>query len=253
MRAFPSDRIGRAYRPKRWRQKGNNGRGVLKRIGRFFVFGVLLCVLLSFLVVLPIRWLDPPTTAFMLLDDSDASSLRYTWIGWSGIGEALPLAVVAAEDQKFADHLGFDVQSIRGSVEDYAEGASLRGASTITQQVAKNLYLWRGRSFVRKGIEAYITILLEAVLPKRRILEIYVNIAEFGPGIYGASAASEAYFGKRPTQLSDSEAALLASVLPNPKRLHVAQPSPYVIDRRSWIFDQMQRLRREQWLTALEQ
>ena len=168
------------------------------------------------------------------------------------MGLAPPISVVAAEDQKFANHFGFDVKSIQESVEDFNDGASLRGASTITQQVAKNLYLWPSKSFLRKGIEAYLTVLIETTWSKKRILEIYLNIAEFGPGIYGIGAASRTYFGKAPIELSDAEAALLAAVLPNPKRLRIDNPSPYVRERQEWILGQMQRLRREQWLMSLE-
>lgn len=203
-------------------------------------------------MVLPLRWIDPPTTAFMLQDDSDRKPVRYEWSAWENIGTTSPIAVVAAEDQKFASHFGFDLKSIRESVEDFNDGASLRGASTITQQVAKNLYLWPGRSFLRKGIEAYFTVLIEVTWPKKRILEIYLNIAEFGPGIYGVGAASEIYFGKSPIELSDAEAALLAAVLPNPKQLRVSQPTPYLLERRTWIIEQMQRLRREQWSISME-
>lgn len=252
MRVYPSDRIGRAYRPRRGQRKKKGGRGILKRLSRILINCVLFLVLLSWLLVLPVRWMDPPTTAFMLQDDSDQEPVRYAWTAWEEIGDSLPLAAVAAEDQKFSGHMGFDVKSIRDSVEEYANGASLRGASTITQQVAKNLYLWRGRSFVRKGVEAYLTVVIEATLSKKRILEIYLNIAEFGPGTYGVGAASQAYFGKSPKELSDTEAALLTSVLPNPKKLQIAQPSPHVRERQSWIVNQMQRLRREQWSTSLD-
>ena len=165
---------------------------------------------------------------------------------------SLPIAVVAAEDQKFSGHMGFDVASIRQSVDDYSQGRLLRGASTISQQVAKNLYLWPSRSFLRKGIEAYFTALLEAMLSKQRILEIYLNIAEFGPGIYGAGAASSSYFGKTPSALEDAEAALLAAVLPSPRRLRVSQPSSYLLERQTWILGNMERLRREQWLSTVE-
>jgi len=202
-------------------------------------------------MVLPLRWVDPPTTAFMLQDDSGQDTLLHEWSAWPDIGIAPPLAVVAAEDQKFADHFGFDLNSIRQSVEDYADGESLRGASTISQQVAKNLYLWSGRSFLRKGIEAYFTVLIEATLSKQRILEIYLNIAEFGPGVYGVRAASMTYFRKAPNELNESEAALLAAVLPNPRRLHAENPSAYVRNRQTWIVEQMQRLRREQWIASL--
>lgn len=251
MRAYPSQRIGRAHVPRRGRRKKNTSRGILRRLVRILITSVLILFLVSWLFVLSVRWINPPTTAFMLQDDSGKESLRYAWAAWTDINDSLPLAAVASEDQTFSSHMGFDVKSIRDSVEDYTEGESLRGASTISQQLAKNLYLWRGRSFVRKGVEAYLTVLIEVTLPKKRILEVYLNIAEFGPGIYGVGAASQAFFGKSPGVVSDAEAALLMSVLPNPKRLHVGQPSPYVRERQSWIIRQIQRLRREQWLTSL--
>lgn len=162
------------------------------------------------------------------------------------------IAVVAAEDQNFATHFGFDLKSIRDSLQAFDEGESLRGASTVTQQVAKNLYLWPSKSFFRKGIEAYLTVLIETAWPKKRILEIYLNVAEFGPGVYGVRAASETYFGKSPVDLADDEAALLAAILPSPKRMRIDPPSPYVLERQGWIIEQMQRLRREGWLSSLD-
>lgn len=202
--------------------------------------------------MLPLRWFNPITTAFMLQDDSGRIPVLYEWSDWAGIGVAPTLAVVAAEDQKFADHFGFDVQSIRDSIEEFENGESLRGASTISQQVAKNLYLWSGRSFLRKGLEAYFTILLELCLPKKRIVEIYLNVAEFGPGIYGTPAASRYFFNKNPNQITYPEAALLAAVLPNPNSLQVDRPSPYVRKRQRWILEQTSRLRRERWILLLE-
>jgi len=222
------------------------------RLGRWLLVGGLLLIGLSWLMVLPFRWIDPPTTAFMLQDDSDRKPVLFEWSDWQEMGDAPPIAVVAAEDQRFASHFGFDVKSIRESVEDFNSGESLRGASTITQQVAKNLYLWPGRSFWRKGIEAHFAVLIEVTWSKKRILEIYLNIAEFGPGIYGVGAASEVYLGKLPNELNDEEAALLAAVLPNPKQLRVDQPTPYVRKRQEWIIEQMQRLRSEQWLMLLD-
>lgn len=252
MRVYPSERFGRAPHPQDRHRNENKGRRFFRWLGKKFLILASLIVLLSFLLVLPLRWVDPTTTAFMLQDNSDIRPLQREWVDWPDIGNALPIAVVASEDQKFARHMGFDVKSIRDSVDEYAEGQSLRGASTITQQVAKNLYLWPGRSFLRKGIEAYLTVLLEAMLPKRRILEIYLNIAEFGPGTYGAGAASASYFGKAPSALEDTEAALLAAVLPSPNRLHVERPSSYLRERQSWIVENMKRLRREQWILSLE-
>ena len=251
MRAYPSQRLSRPYQPNAGRGKKPRERRVAARLRRLLVFGIVGLVGLTWAAVLPLRWIDPPTTAFMLQDRSNRPGMK--WVDWDQIGDALPTAVVASEDQKFPNHFGFDTKSIRDSVEEYADGGSLRGASTISQQVAKNLYLWPGRSFLRKAMEAYFTVLLELGLPKQRILEIYLNVAEFGPGIYGVGLASDVYFDRPPIALSDSDAALLAAVLPSPKRLHVANPSAYVRERQNWILDQMQRLRREQWMTALKQ
>lgn len=188
----------------------------------------------------------------MLQDKYKQELLLSGWWTWTDIGGASAIAVVAAEDQRFANHFGFDFRSIQQSLENHTDGTSLRGASTITQQVAKNLFLWPGRSFLRKGIEAYFTILIEATLSKKRILEIYLNIAEFGPGIYGVGAASKAYFGRPPSELTNADAALLAAVLPNPKQLHIDNPSAYVMQRQVWITEQMQRLQREGWITLLQ-
>ena len=188
----------------------------------------------------------------MLADESGRVPVLHEWVAWNDVGTAAPLAVVAAEDQRFAGHFGFDVESIRRSVRESQAGSRLRGASTITQQLAKNLYLWNGRSFVRKGLEAWLTLFLELWLPKRRILELYLNAIELGPGVYGVGAGSRHYFGKRPAELSDREAALLAAVLPNPNRLDAGRPSGYVRERQQWITGQMARLRRENWLQQLE-
>ncbi len=202
--------------------------------------------------MLALRWLEPPTTAFMLLDAQARADLDYEWADWASISPSVPLAVIASEDQKFPSHFGFDIASIRDAIGDSQNGGRLRGASTISQQVAKNLFLWNGRSFVRKGIEAYFTVLIETTWPKQRILEVYVNIAEFGPGIFGVGAASRRFFAASPSTVSDSQAAVLAAVLPNPKRLRADQPSAYVRERQSWILGQMRRLQRERVLASLD-
>lgn len=209
-------------------------------------------VVISVALVLPLRWIAPATTAFMLTDQSGLDPVLYEWADWADIGVAPTLAVVAAEDQKFADHFGFDVQSIQDSIEDYGSGERLRGASTITQQVAKNLYLWSGRSYLRKALEAWFALLIEISWPKKRIVEIYLNVAEFGPGVYGVPAASRYFFDRQPSQISDSQAALLAAVLPNPRVLQVDRPSRYLRERQRWIVGQMARLRREQWIVSLD-
>lgn len=222
-----------------------------KRWLRFAAVALGAWIIVSVTLVLPLRWFEPATSSFMLSDQSGRIPVAYDWQPLSEISESAALAVVAAEDQRFLDHAGFDLASIADALEQRSKGESLRGASTLSQQVSKNLFLWSGRSFVRKGVEAYLTLLLEACLPKRRILEIYVNVAEFGPGIYGVPAASRHYFDHEPTRLTDQEAALLAAVLPNPKRLNAARPSDYVRERQAWTLQQMARLRREGWLTQI--
>lgn len=226
-------------------------RGLLARLVRIFAIGISLLIALSFAAVLSLRWLDPPTTAFILLDDSGRVPVMQEWTDWSAIAGSAKLAVIASEDQRFNEHFGFDIESIRKSIEEHEDGGSLRGASTITQQVAKNLFLWPGRNFVRKGIEAWFTLLIELTWSKQRILEVYLNVAEFGPGIYGVPAAGSYFFNVSPNEIQDRQAALLAAVLPNPARLQVDSPSDYVRERQRWIVGQMQRLRREAWLTTL--
>ena len=175
---------------------------------------------------------------------------RFThrWTDWEQIAPAAKLAVVAAEDQKFASHSGFDLESIGDALEQRQRGRSTRGASTITQQVAKNLFLWPGQSWPRKGIEAWFTILIEGIWPKQRILEVYLNVAEFGHGTFGIGAAAERYFHKSAADLEPWEAARLAAVLPNPKRLSAARPSSYVLERQRWIQGQMHQLGADGWL-----
>ena len=204
---------------------------------------LLLWVVLTATAVLSLRWIDPPTSAFMLAHRlSSSTAVHYEWRSLRLISPNAAIAVVASEDQQFPVHHGFDVGSIQKAIDAKDEGRRLRGASTISQQTAKNLFLWSGRSFVRKGLEAWFTACLEGLLPKRRILEIYLNTIELGDGIYGVEAAANRYFRKPASQLTASEAALFAAVLPNPARLHVQNPSPYVRGRRDWILGQMRGL-----------
>jgi monofunctional biosynthetic peptidoglycan transglycosylase len=166
----------------------------------------------------------------------------YRWTPWTRISPSAAIAVIAAEDQNFPTHHGFDFESIQKAMDAHEKGKRLRGASTISQQVAKNMFLWSGRSFVRKGLEAYFTVLIELTWSKRRILEVYLNIAELGDGVFGVEAASRRYFKKSAASLSNEEAALLAAVLPNPIRLKVNRPSAYIRERQSWIISQMSQL-----------
>ena len=155
---------------------------------------------------------------------------------------SMAVAVVAAEDQNFSSHHGFDWDAIQRAMDYDENGNRLRGASTLTQQTAKNLFLWPDRNWLRKGFEAYFTVLLEALWGKRRILETYLNIVEFGEGIYGVEAASQRYFHKSAVRLTPEDAALLAAVLPNPHRLKANAPSAYVRERQQWILRQMRQL-----------
>jgi len=206
-----------------------------RRIAWFALEVVAFVLLLSAVLVVPWRWIPPPTTAFMLREffTGRSPSIAQRWVPYHGISRNLVLCVIAAEDQKFAAHNGFDVDAIVRAVEEKRRRP--RGASTISQQLAKNLYLWPGRSFVRKGLEAYFTVWLEQTWPKRRILEVYLNTAEFGPGIFGAGAASDVMFGKPASDLTLSDAALLAAVLPSPKRMSATHPSAYVSERAGEI------------------
>jgi monofunctional biosynthetic peptidoglycan transglycosylase len=193
----------------------------------------LLGVFTSAALVLPWRWLTPPTSAFMLREQLAGRTLYQRWVPYRSISRNLVLCVIAAEDQKFAAHSGFDLDAIARATQE--RRARPRGASTISQQLAKNLFLWPGRSFVRKGLEAWFTVWLEQTWPKRRILEVYLNVAEFGPGVFGAAAASEIAFGKSAGEITLSEAALLAAVLPSPKRMSARNPSAYVYERAGEI------------------
>jgi monofunctional glycosyltransferase len=219
------------------------------RIGRALLWALLGCLAVSVFAVLVLRWIDPVYSAFMAetqitawLNRDRTYVFRHTWVNLDRISPNLPLAVVASEDQKFPEHWGFDVEAIEKAYEMNQHSHRVHGASTISQQVAKNLYLWSGRSYFRKALEAYFTVLIEACWPKRRILEIYLNIAEFGYGTYGAEAAAQRFFHKPASGLTRSDAATLAAVLPSPQHSSAAAPSRYVAQRRDWILNQMQAL-----------
>jgi monofunctional glycosyltransferase len=203
----------------------------------------------SVAAVLLLRWIDPPISAFMAETGLNAwiardrsYVFRHQWVDLAQISPNLALAVVASEDQKFPDHWGFDVEAIEKAYSLNQHSHRVHGASTISQQVAKNLFLWSGRSYLRKAIEAYFTVLLEAAWPKRRILEVYLNIAEFGDGTYGAEAAAERYLHKSAARLTRADAAVMAAVLPNPEHFLINAPSAYIERRRAWILEQMQAL-----------
>jgi monofunctional glycosyltransferase len=237
------------------RQRG----GVLLRFLKWIFLAVLALVGVTAGLVLALRWVDPVTSAFMLSARAEAAATKdaayrtdYRWEPLERISPHVALAVIASEDQLFPFHDGFDLKSIREAVQASERGKRLRGASTISQQVAKNLFLWSGHSFFRKGIEAWFTVLIEALWPKERTLEVYLNIAQFGKGIYGVEAASQHYWHHPAASLSSPEAALLAAVLPNPRLLHADKPSAYVLSRQDWILGQMRGLGGSSYLQAVE-
>jgi monofunctional biosynthetic peptidoglycan transglycosylase len=187
-----------------------------------------------------------------VLGGAEGYEFRHEWRAWDRISPHAALAVVAAEDQKFPTHRGFDLEQIDKALEDRERGRRVRGASTLSQQVAKNLFLWPGQSWFRKGLEAGITVLIEFAWPKRRILEVYLNVAEFGRGTWGVQAASQRYFSRDADRLTRSQAALLAAVLPAPKRYRVDAPGPYVRKRQAWIERQMVALGGPAYLSRLQ-
>ena len=174
-----------------------------------------------------------------LVADFSYQPIRYRWVNAKNISPNAAKAVMASEDQHFPEHFGFDLDSIQSSIDHYKDGRKLRGASTISQQVAKNLFLTPSRSFFRKGLEAWFTLWMELFLSKERILEIYLNIAEFGDHLFGIEAASQRYFGIPASRISKPQAALLAGTLPNPHLLQAAHPSAYLLRRQRWILRQM--------------
>lgn len=221
---------------------------------RFLIKSALLLFLLSAGPVVLFRYVHPPVSALMIQRRIESLSgpaargaeesykPRYDWVPLDEIAPVMGVAVIAAEDQKFAEHFGFDWAAIEKAIAHNETSKRVRGASTLSQQTAKNLFLWSGQNWIRKGLEAYFTLLMEASWPKRRILETYLNIVEFGDGLFGVEAASQHYFGKPASRLSAAEAALLAAVLPNPHRFKVKAPTPYVVERQQWILGQIRQL-----------
>ncbi|SBS34739.1 Penicillin-binding protein 1F [Marinomonas aquimarina] len=197
-----------------------------------------LALLLALVLVL-LRFVPPPTTAFML---QSPYPVEQSWVDIDELPAHLPLAVVGSEDQRFPDHYGVDFKAIGNALRDYGDGEGLRGASTITQQTAKNLFLWPGRSLIRKGLEAGLAVSLEAIWGKKRILEVYLNIAEFGQGIYGVEAASQYYYKRSARQLTPNQAARLAILLPSPRLRNPNRLSHHLAQRVSWIELQMRQL-----------
>lgn len=210
-------------------------RGVLR-------WAALLLVLLLVLVA-SLRWIDPPVSSVILQATLKAwreggPTPARRWVPWEEISAQLPLAVLAAEDQRFPDHHGIDFIELGKAIR---QGGN-RGASTISQQVAKNMFLWQGRSYLRKAIEAPLSLYIDTIWGKKRVLEVYLNVAYFGENIYGAEAASRAFFDKPAAKLNRHEAARLAATLPNPDRFSATHASRHTVDRQRWILGQMSSL-----------
>jgi monofunctional glycosyltransferase len=215
----------------------------MKKLRRWLLWSAAAVIFISIVPVLLLRWVPPPTSAVILARTlGEGERQDYQWVSLEHISPDLALAVVASEDQKFPTHRGFDLDAIRNAFEQHAQGGRLRGASTLTQQVARNLFLWQGRSYLRKGLEAWLTVLLEIFWPKERILEVYLNIAETGKRTFGAQAASLKFFSRPASAITREQAALLAAVLPNPLQLRASRPSAYVLQRRDKILRQMKQL-----------
>jgi monofunctional biosynthetic peptidoglycan transglycosylase len=226
---------------------------------RWLIALPLIAIVLSVVQVATLRFVDPPFSAFMFSRQLEAWGqgdwsfrIAHDWRDLDEISPNVPLAVIASEDQNFAEHFGFDIKAIERARKNNERGRKVRGGSTISQQTAKNLFLWSGRSWVRKGIEAWYTLLIEAMWPKHRIVEVYVNVAEFGDGVYGAQAAARTFFGKDASRLSAAEAARMAAVLPSPRRYSIAKPGPYVQRRAQAIQRQMRYIGGTQYLQRLD-
>ena len=199
----------------------------------------IILVVLQFLYILILKWVDPPLTVTQAVSFLSGDGLKRDYVSLDHISAAARLAVIASEDQLFPDHDGFDFKSIEKAMKHNQKSRSLRGASTISQQVAKNVFLWQQRSYIRKGLEVYFTFMIERVWGKRRILEVYLNVSEMGKGIYGIEAASRVYFKKPASGLNRYESAKIAACLPNPKKFTVKPVSRHVAIRSEWILRQM--------------
>ena len=217
----------------------------LKKTARFLLKIMLWFFIISIASVILFRWVPVPVTPLMLIrcweqtTDGKEIKLKKDWEPLENISPHLALAVVCSEDQNFLNHYGFDVEAIKKAMSHNEKSKRKRGASTISQQTAKNVFLWPGRSWLRKGLEVYFTLAIETLWSKERIMEVYLNVIETGDGVYGAQASAQQFFKKDAVKLSKSEAALIAAVLPNPRKYSATKPSAYIRSRQSWVLRQM--------------
>ena len=216
----------------------------MRKIWRIFKRTFLILFLAQLVYIVALKWINPPITITQINSLMEGNGLKRDYISYNEMPVSAKLAVIASEDQLFASHNGFDKKSIEKALEfnDKKKGKKLRGASTISQQVAKNVFLWQKRSWFRKALEAYFTFMIEMIWGKQRILEMYLNVSEMGIGTFGIEAASQRYFQKPASQLNRNEAARIAVNLPNPKKYKVNPPSPFVSSRAKWVVGQMRNL-----------
>lgn len=219
-----------------------NTKGLVPRLWRKIRRILLIMFIAQFVYIILLKWIDPPITLTQLGSWITGHGLKRDYVGRKEISPNVRLAVIASEDQLFPDHNGFDFKSIEKAMKHNQKSKSLRGASTISQQVAKNVFLWQGRSWLRKGLEVYFTFMIELIWGKQRILQVYMNVAEMGDGVFGVEAAAQKYFNKPAINLSRQEAAMIAACLPNPVKYKVKPASSYVLYRSGWIMRQMNNL-----------
>lgn len=218
----------------------------MKKFFRFILRAMLWLFLFSLLLVVLFKWVPVPFTPLMAIRyfEHPEEELKHDWVPMEEINPNLQLAVIASEDQNFLNHDGFDYEAIKKAIEESKRRKRSRGASTISQQTAKNVFLWPGRSWFRKGVEVYFTFLIEVFWSKERILEVYLNSIEMGKGVYGAEAAAQVWFNKPAAKLTQYEAAAIAAILPNPREYRANPASAYVQGRKAWIVRQMNNLGR---------
>jgi monofunctional biosynthetic peptidoglycan transglycosylase len=223
----------------------DNSKGLFSRIWKWTKRILLFLFISQFVYILLLKWVNPPITLTQLGSIFRGEGMKRDYVNMSEISPNAKLAVISSEDQLFPDHDGFDFKSIERAMKHNQKSKSLHGASTISQQVAKNVFLWQGRSFIRKGLEVYFTFMIELIWGKKRILEMYLNVSEMGKGIYGIQAAAEHVFHKAAKNLSSAEAAMIAATLPNPKIYTIKPMAGHVAQKYPWILGQMSRLRED--------
>ncbi len=217
-----------------------------------FIRKVILYLFVAHLLyIVVLKWINPPFTITQVQQMVEQGKFNRDYISYNEMGRNIKLAVIGSEDQKFPVHNGFDMEGIQEAIEKNKEGKKLRGGSTISQQVAKNVFLWQGRSWLRKGLEVYFTFMIEKIWSKERILEMYLNTSEMGIGVFGVEAASEYYFHKPAKDLSKNEAARIAAALPLPRKYNVNPPSPFISRRANHIERQMRNIQGNQDLEKI--